>query len=136
MTLDRLHFWVRQEIVSRVFVGARPVLCALAVVWRRLLFRTTFVAITGSLGKTTAKECVVACLATRFRTHDLVLPAPYYARHLSGLLSLEAWGGATFDVAMRFLREDPWDRLAQICGQFRSKGQPIGAFVRPSCQSS
>ena len=39
---------------------------------------------------------------------------PYYARHLSGLLSLEAWGGATFDVAMRFLKEDPWDRLAAI----------------------
>ena len=43
-----------------------------------------------------------------------VAPAAYYARHLSGLFSLEAWGGATFDVAMRFLREDPWDRLSQL----------------------
>src|SRR4029077_5993666 len=39
---------------------------------------------------------------------------PYYANELAGLLSLEAWGGATFDVAMRFLREDPWERLALL----------------------
>ena len=66
------------------------------------------------LTDTTFRDAHQSLLATRFRTHDLVGPAPYYARHLSGLLSLEAWGGATFDVAMRFLREDPWDRLAQL----------------------
>jgi pyruvate carboxylase len=66
------------------------------------------------LTDTTFRDAHQSLLATRFRTHDLVGPVPYYARHLSGLLSLEAWGGATFDVAMRFLREDPWDRLAQI----------------------
>ena len=68
MTVHRLGLWVRLEIVARVFVAASPLLCALAFVWRRLLFRTTFVAITGSLGKTTTKQCVAACLATRYRT--------------------------------------------------------------------
>ncbi len=66
------------------------------------------------LTDTTFRDAHQSLLATRFRTHDLLGPAPYYARHLSGLLSLEAWGGATFDVAMRFLREDPWDRLSQL----------------------
>jgi pyruvate carboxylase len=66
------------------------------------------------LTDTTFRDAHQSLLATRFRTHDLLGPAPYYARHLSGLFSLEAWGGATFDVAMRFLREDPWDRLAQL----------------------
>ena len=40
--------------------------------------------------------------------------APFYAARLSGLFSLEMWGGATFDVAMRFLKESPWDRLAEL----------------------
>jgi pyruvate carboxylase len=66
------------------------------------------------LTDTTFRDAHQSLLATRFRTHDLVGPVPYYARHLSALLSLEAWGGATFDVAMRFLKEDPWDRLAAI----------------------
>jgi pyruvate carboxylase len=50
-------------------------------------------------------------LATRVRTYDLVKIAPFAAHHLSNACSLEMWGGATFDVAMRFLREDPWLRL-------------------------
>jgi pyruvate carboxylase len=66
------------------------------------------------LTDTTFRDAHQSLLATRFRTHDLVGPAEYYARHLSGLLSLECWGGATFDVAMRFLKEDPWDRLAAL----------------------
>jgi len=66
------------------------------------------------LTDTTFRDAHQSLLATRFRTHDLITPASYYARHLSGLMSLEAWGGATFDVAMRFLREDPWDRLEQL----------------------
>jgi pyruvate carboxylase len=66
------------------------------------------------LTDTTFRDAHQSLLATRFRTHDLLAPAPYYARHLSGLFSLEAWGGATFDVAMRFLREDPWERLAAL----------------------
>ena len=66
------------------------------------------------LTDTTFRDAHQSLLATRFRTHDLVAPAAYYARNLAGLFSLEAWGGATFDVAMRFLREDPWDRLSQL----------------------
>ncbi len=66
------------------------------------------------LTDTTFRDAHQSLLATRFRTHDLLGAAPFYARHLSGLFSLEAWGGATFDVAMRFLREDPWDRLTQL----------------------
>ena len=53
-------------------------------------------------------------LATRMRTHDMAKIAEAYARGLPGLFSLECWGGATFDVAMRFLTEDPWERLAKI----------------------
>jgi pyruvate carboxylase len=50
-------------------------------------------------------------LATRFRTYDLKAIAPYYAELLPDLFSVECWGGATFDVAMRFLWECPWERL-------------------------
>ncbi|MEO0635464.1 MAG: pyruvate carboxylase [Pseudomonadota bacterium] len=53
-------------------------------------------------------------LATRMRSHDITRVAGSYARALPTLLSLECWGGATFDVAMRFLTEDPWERLADI----------------------
>jgi pyruvate carboxylase len=63
---------------------------------------------------TTFRDAHQSLLATRMRTHDLVAPVAHYAHSLPELLSLEAWGGATFDVAMRFLREDPWERLAQI----------------------
>jgi pyruvate carboxylase len=51
-------------------------------------------------------------LATRFRTHDMAAIAPHYAALLPQLFSVECWGGATFDVALRFLKEDPWARLA------------------------
>jgi pyruvate carboxylase len=53
-------------------------------------------------------------LATRIRTRDIAAVAGAYAAGLPGLLSLECWGGATFDVALRFLNEDPWERLALI----------------------
>src|SRR3546814_6074460 len=52
--------------------------------------------------------------ATRMRTADMTPIAPYYARLAPELFSIECWGGATFDVALRFLKEDPWDRLAQL----------------------
>ncbi|MEY4078295.1 MAG: hypothetical protein RIS80_64, partial [Actinomycetota bacterium] len=53
-------------------------------------------------------------LATRVRGRDLVQVAPYVARLTPQLLSVEAWGGATYDVALRFLGEDPWERLAAL----------------------
>ncbi|UIJ72348.1 pyruvate carboxylase [Aurantimonas sp. HBX-1] len=63
---------------------------------------------------TTMRDGHQSLLATRMRTHDIVAIADAYARALPQLLSLECWGGATFDVAMRFLTEDPWERLALI----------------------
>ncbi|PSM19270.1 pyruvate carboxylase [Nitratireductor sp. StC3] len=60
---------------------------------------------------TTMRDGHQSLLATRMRTHDIARIAGAYARALPQLLSLECWGGATFDVAMRFLTEDPWERL-------------------------
>ena len=60
---------------------------------------------------TTMRDGHQSLLATRMRTHDIARVAGAYARALPQLLSLECWGGATFDVAMRFLTEDPWERL-------------------------
>ena len=61
---------------------------------------------------TTMRDAHQSLLATRMRTNDLAIIAPAYAHLLPGLFSLECWGGATFDVAMRFLQEDPWERLS------------------------
>jgi pyruvate carboxylase len=66
------------------------------------------------LTDTTFRDAHQSLLATRVRTYDLLGPAPAYAQSLAGLLSIEAWGGATFDVAMRFLKEDPWERLQAL----------------------
>jgi len=63
---------------------------------------------------TTMRDAHQSLLATRMRTHDIVNIAGAYAKVLPNLFSLECWGGATFDVAMRFLTEDPWERLALI----------------------
>jgi pyruvate carboxylase len=60
---------------------------------------------------TTMRDAHQSLLATRVRTHDLLQIAPATARYASNLFSLENWGGATFDVTMRFLRECPWQRL-------------------------
>ena len=66
------------------------------------------------LTDTTMRDAHQSLLATRMRTHDMQRIAPYYARMLPGLFSLECWGGATYDVAMRFLKEDPWQRLSVL----------------------
>jgi pyruvate carboxylase len=66
------------------------------------------------LTDTTMRDGHQSLLATRMRTADIVAIAGSYSRALPELLSLECWGGATFDVAMRFLTEDPWERLAKI----------------------
>ncbi len=60
---------------------------------------------------TSFRDAHQSLLATRVRSHDLLAVAPAYARLLPDLFSVECWGGATFDVAMRFLKEDPWERL-------------------------
>ena len=66
------------------------------------------------LTDTTMRDAHQSLFATRMRTRDMLEIAPYYARMAPELFSLECWGGATFDVAMRFLKEDPWERLAKL----------------------
>jgi len=63
---------------------------------------------------TTFRDAHQSLLATRVRTKDLLAVAGHVARTTPQLFSLEAWGGATYDVALRFLHEDPWDRLAAL----------------------
>jgi pyruvate carboxylase len=63
---------------------------------------------------TTMRDAHQSLLATRMRTYDIAAVAESYAIGLPQLLSLECWGGATFDVSMRFLTEDPWERLALV----------------------
>ncbi len=63
---------------------------------------------------TTFRDAHQSLLATRVRTRDLLTVAPHVARTTPELWSLECWGGATYDVALRFLSEDPWERLAQL----------------------
>ncbi|MCH1469526.1 MAG: pyruvate carboxylase [Planktomarina sp.] len=66
------------------------------------------------LTDTTMRDGHQSLLATRMRSHDMVKVAPAYATGLSGLFSVECWGGATFDVAYRFLQECPWQRLRDL----------------------
>ncbi|MBX5067789.1 pyruvate carboxylase [Rhizobium lentis] len=66
------------------------------------------------LTDTTMRDGHQSLLATRMRTYDIARIAGTYAHALPNLLSLECWGGATFDVSMRFLTEDPWERLALV----------------------
>jgi pyruvate carboxylase len=63
---------------------------------------------------TTFRDAHQSLLATRVRTTGLLAAAPYIARMTPQLLSIECWGGATYDVALRFLKEDPWERLAAL----------------------
>jgi pyruvate carboxylase len=63
---------------------------------------------------TTFRDAHQSLLATRVRTADLLAVAPHVARTTPQLWSLECWGGATYDVALRFLSEDPWERLAAL----------------------
>ncbi|CAG8543880.1 4955_t:CDS:10, partial [Cetraspora pellucida] len=63
---------------------------------------------------TTWRDAHQSLLATRVRTIDLLNIAPQTAHALANAYSLEMWGGATFDVSMRFLYEDPWDRLMKL----------------------
>ncbi len=79
---------------------------------------------------TTMRDAHQSLFATRMRTFDMLTVAPHLARMLPQLFSAEVWGGATFDVALRFLREDPWERLGRLrealpntCLQMLLRGQ-------------
>ncbi|XP_024881276.1 pyruvate carboxylase, mitochondrial isoform X1 [Temnothorax curvispinosus] len=63
---------------------------------------------------TTFRDAHQSLLATRVRSHDLLMISPFVAHKFSNLYSLENWGGATFDVALRFLHECPWERLEDM----------------------
>ena len=63
---------------------------------------------------TTWRDAHQSCLATRMRTRDILAAAPYTAEALASAYSLEMWGGATFDVSLRFLHECPWRRLESL----------------------
>jgi pyruvate carboxylase len=63
---------------------------------------------------TTMRDGHQSLLATRMRSHDMIKVAPAYAANLPQLFSVECWGGATFDVAYRFLQECPWQRLRDL----------------------
>ncbi len=86
---------------------------------------------------TTMRDAHQSLFATRMRTFDIVAASPHVARMMPQLLSAEVWGGATFDVALRFLHEDPWDRLARIrealpnvCLQMLLRGQNVVGYTR------
>ena len=66
------------------------------------------------LTDTTMRDGHQSLLATRMRSIDMIRVTPAYAANLPGLFSVECWGGATFDVAYRFLQECPWQRLRDI----------------------
>jgi len=66
------------------------------------------------LTDTTMRDAHQSLLATRMRSVDMLRVAPAYAEKLPNLFSMECWGGATFDVAYRFLQEDPWQRLRDL----------------------
>src|ERR1700730_8912803 len=63
---------------------------------------------------TTFRDAHQSLMATRVRTHDLLATAATVAQRLPNLFSLEMWGGATFDTSLRFLHEDPWQRLRAL----------------------
>nr|WP_231863611.1 pyruvate carboxylase [Cephaloticoccus capnophilus] len=63
---------------------------------------------------TTFRDAHQSLMATRVRSYDMLASAGTLARHAPQLFSLEMWGGATFDTAMRFLDEDPWERLREL----------------------
>ena len=66
------------------------------------------------LTDTTFRDAHQSLLATRVRTSDMTNIAAESARLMPDLFSFEMWGGATFDVAYRFLKEDPWERLMKL----------------------
>ena len=63
---------------------------------------------------TTFRDAHQSLMATRVRSYDMLACASAVAHHVPNLFSLEMWGGATFDTAMRFLQEDPWERLREL----------------------
>lgn len=101
----------RSNLVSTVPAGTRDRLKALGpTAFAQWLRANPQVMLTD----TSMRDAHQSLFATRMRTRDMLDIAPHYAHLLPQLLSMECWGGATFDVALRFLKEDPWERLAKL----------------------
>ena len=101
----------RIDVTAPAPAGSRQRLLELGPTgFAQALRQQTAVAVT----ETTFRDAHQSLLATRVRTKDLLVAAPYVSRMTPELLSVEAWGGATYDVALRFLGEDPWERLAKL----------------------
>lgn len=66
------------------------------------------------LTDTTMRDAQQSLFATRLRNIDIYNASDFYREYCESLFSLEVWGGATFDTALRFLKEDPWERLARV----------------------
>ncbi len=108
---DKLPALPRAELSAPAPSGSKQMLLSEgAERFAQALRDQTAVAVTD----TTFRDAHQSLLATRVRTRDLLHVAPYIARMLPGLFSMESWGGATYDVTLRFLKEDPWDRLAKF----------------------
>src|SRR5512134_2951759 len=75
---------------------------------------------------TTMRDGHQSLLATRMRTEDMLPIAE--EMDTAGFHSVEVWGGATFDTALRFLREDPWERLREL--KKRTKKTPLQMLLR------
>jgi UDP-N-acetylmuramoyl-tripeptide--D-alanyl-D-alanine ligase len=118
LAAGRAGQWIRQVAWAHIFQATEPLLFTLAALWRRLLFRTTFIAITGSVGKTTTKELLADILAARARTY----------RTLGNQNSC-------FVLALNILRVRPWHRFAVLevgignPGEMRRLARTIGPDV-------
>ncbi|AQP45281.1 pyruvate carboxylase [Tessaracoccus flavus] len=99
------------DLTSEIAAGARQRLLALGAEGFAKELRD---AVPVGVTDTTYRDAHQSLLATRVRTRDLLEVAPVQARLLPQMLSVECWGGATYDVALRFLGEDPWERLAAL----------------------
>jgi pyruvate carboxylase len=110
-TADPVHKLPAIDLTAPVPDGSRQRLAELGpegfAAWLRA---SPAVAVTD----TTFRDAHQSLLATRLRTRDLLLVAPHLVRMTPQMFSLECWGGATYDVALRFLAEDPWERLARL----------------------
>ena len=116
MTRGRLEYWIRQEVLGPVVQWLSPVLHVLAFLWRRMLFRTTFIAVTGSLGKTTTKECLALLLESVGRTYRTY-------RNQNGPQM----------VALNILRVRPWHRYAvlEVAGAAPGMMRRSARLLRP-----
>lgn len=102
---------IRLPELPSVPAGSRQLLAELGPAgWAAQLRAQEALAVTD----TTLRDAHQSLLATRLRSFDILAAAPTFAALTPNLLSLEAWGGATYDVALRFLAEDPWERLAAL----------------------